>query len=80
MWNLINGKCAYRRPIPNTTRKAPLLACAIPPGERERAISLKWSPNGKSYSILFPSHIAVYNPEVFILIIFCIMFLVINWK
>jgi hypothetical protein len=64
IWNLINGKCSYRKTIPNTRRKVPLLACAVPAGQRERPIGLKWSPSASSYSILFPSHLAVYDPNV----------------
>lgn len=65
MWDLMSGKCAFRKKLPKTERSTAWLVQGQKNAKgREVPVGLEWSPNGNSYYILYPSHLLCFNAEV----------------
>merc|ERR1712110_1263127 len=64
MWDLTNGKCAFRKKLPHTKRSTPYLFRGQKNEKgRELPIHMQWNPEGTCYAVLFPSHLVIFNAE-----------------
>ena len=65
MWDLTNGKMAFRKKLPHTKRSTPYIVQGQKNEKgREVPVRMSWSPDGLHYAVLYPSHLVIFDAEV----------------